>query len=513
MNLAGPIRYWSRRMGDRAVFVMDDRTVTWRELDERTSRLAQGLMSLGVRKGDRVALLTTNCIEFCETVLAVLKMGAILVPLNYRLAPSELDEIVQRSGTSLIVGYASLLGPLAELAGPKAAWRGVVIRQTDDAPAARLEAAAEYEALIAESDPVDPMATFPPEHPAFICYTSGTTGLPKGAVLSHRNVMGTALERITCDEWNSSDVGYIPYAIAFTGGLVSMWMPLYVAGSIVVLDASFEAERALSIIEQHKVTAFIAVGAVLMAMATSPAFEAADLSSLTTLATGGQPIPVELVRHYARKGLPLAQQYGLTEGGGLNLILPGDQAISRIGSTGLATPQCEARILDPDGKECAVGDVGELVIRGPQVMERYWDDPTTTAETIVDGWLHTGDLARVDADGYFEIVDRKKDMLISGGLNIYPAEIERVLAEVGALEEAAVIGVPDPRWGEVPVVVARPRAVTSEQEILDFCRDRLGRYKVPKRVILREAPLPRGMSGKVLKKELRAEYDSIDTEA
>jgi fatty-acyl-CoA synthase len=368
----------------------------------------------------------------------------------------------------------------------------------------------DYETLLAESAAVDPMADFPPQHPAFICYTSGTTGLPKGAVLSHRNVMGTALERMTCDQWNADDVGYIPYAIAFTGGLVAMWMPLYVAGSIVVLDATFDAERTLQVIAERKVTAFIAVGSVLMAMAASPTFETADLTSVTTLATGGSPIPVELIRQYERKGLSLAQQYGLTEGGGLDLILSAAEALTRIGSAGQPTPQCRARVVRPDGNDCDIDEVGELILRGPQCMEEYWEDPAATADTVVDGWVRTGDLAAVDKDGYFRIVDRMKDMLISGGLNIYPAEIERVLAEFEALEELAVIGVPHPRWGEVPVVVGRARGDTSEAEILDFCRERLGKYKVPKRAVLRAEPLPRGMSGKVLKRELREEYRALE---
>jgi len=509
MNLAGPVRYWGRRMPERIAFRMDDKIVTWRELDERTSRLAQGLAGLGVGLGDRVALLTTNCIEFCEVVLACFKLGAIVVPLNYRLVPRELQEILQRSGATRVMGHGDLVSPLIDHVGDEAGWQATVIAvpgQLHD----NVAGLPDMETLIAGSPPIDPMAVFAPAHPAVICYTSGTTGQPKGAVLSHRNVMGTAMERMTCDEWNSSDVGYIPYAIAFTGGLVSMWMPLYVAGSQTVLDASFDAERTLRLIAELKITAFIAVGSVLIALAASPGFESADLTSLTTLATGGSPIPVELIRQFERKGLRLAQQYGLTEGGGLNLILPADQALSRIGSAGLPTPQCLAKVVRPDLEECGVDEVGELILRGPQCMERYWNDDEATAEAVLDGWLYTGDLARFDADGYFTIVDRKKDMLISGGINIYPAEIERVLAEFEALEELAVIAVPHARWGEVPVIVGRARSETSEQEILGFCRERLGRYKVPKRAILRDEPLPRGMSGKVLKRTLREEYATVE---
>jgi len=312
---------------------------------------------------------------------------------------------------------------------------------------------------------------------------------------------------MVCDHWNASDIGFIPYALAFTGGLVSMWMALYVCGAAVVLEPAFDPERALKVIADRKVTAFIAVGSVWEAIVASPSFASADLSSLTTAAAGGMNISDQLVKALHDKGVLLAQSYGITEGGGLNLILPPDQALSRIGSAGLPTPQCRARIVSANGSECAPGEVGELILRGPQVMEYYWDDPAATAEAVVDGWLYTGDLASAE-DGYFRIVGRKKDMLISGGINVYPAEIERVLAEIPELAESTVIGVPDAKWGEVPAVIARLSTDLASEAIIAFCRERLAAYKVPKHVVLREEPLPRSMSGKVMKRELIDEYRS-----
>jgi len=500
MNLAGAIRYWAARDPDRMAFAMGDRELTWRQLDQRTSRLARGLQAAGVGTGDRVAALTPNCIEFCETVIACLKLGAIFVPLNYRLAPPELTDILRRSGASLLVAERELLDRLLAFDSD------VPARITCVPLAGPRGSELDFEGLIDASDPSDPDAAFPPDHPAFICYTSGTTGLPKGAVLSHRNVLATAFERAVCDGWTSIDIGFIPYAIAFTGGLVSMWMPLYVTGAGTVLEPSFDPETALRIIAERRVTAFIAVGSVLEAMTAAPGFADADLSSLTTAATGGQVISRELIRRFARKGINLANQYGLTEGGGLNIILPAREAMSKIGSSGLPTPQCQARVARPDGSECEAGEVGELLLRGPQVMERYWEDPVATAETIVDGWLHTGDLVHRDEDGYLYVVDRKKDMLISGGLNVYPAEIERVLAELPGLVEYAVIGVPDTRWGEVPAAIVRAEPGFTPSDLTEFCQGRLARYKIPRHVILREEPLPRGMSNKVLKGELRAQY-------
>ena len=500
MNLAGAIRYWAVRDPDRMAFVLGDRERTWRQLDERTSRLARGLQAAGVTIGDRVAALTPNCIEFCETVLACFKLGAIFVPLNYRLAPPELVDILQRSGARTLVAERVLLDRLRTHDPAAGRWLTLVALSEPRSDERG------FTELIEGSEASDPMADFPPEHPAFICYTSGTTGLPKGAVLSHRNVLATAMERAVTDAWTSADVGFIPYAIAFTGGLVSMWMPLYVMGAGTVLEPSFEPETALQIIAGRRITAFIAVGSVLEALAASPGFAAADLSSLTTAATGGSVISPELIRSFAGKGINLAQQYGITEGGGLNIVLPPREAMSRIGSARLPTPQCQVRVVRPDRAECETGEVGELLLKGPQIMERYWEDPAATAESLVDGWLYTGDLVRRDEDGYVYIVDRKKDMLISGGLNVYPAEIERVLAELPGLIEWAVIGIPDSKWGEVPAVIARAEPGVTAADIIQFCQGRLARYKIPKQVILRSEPLPRGMSNKVLKRELRAEY-------
>jgi fatty-acyl-CoA synthase len=499
VNLADIIRYWVKREPDRVTFFLPEREVTWAEFDERTSRLAQGLVGLGVNPGDRVALLTPNRIEFCETVLAALKCGAITVPLNFRLAPGEVREIIDRAGCTLLVVEDVLLSALTDAKEPHPP--AVTIGQA-------IHHALSFEELIACSENVDPRVDVVPEHPAFICFTSGTTGFPKGVVLSHRNVMAAAMERMVCDNWGARDIGFLPYAIAFSGGLVGMWMPLYVSGAQTVLEPSFDPERALDLIEKLQITAFIAVASVWESIVASPRFETSDLSSLTTAGTGGMYVSDSLIRSLDRKGVQLAQGYGLTEGGGIDLILPAEQALSRIGFAGLPTPQTRARIVADDGRECGPDEVGELLLQGPQLMEHYWDDAVATAEAVVDGWLHTGDLALTDEEGYIKIVDRKKDMLISGGINVYPAEIERVLAEVPDLTEVTVIGVPDQKWGEVPAVIARRQTTIGPDDVISLCRQRLASYKVPKHVIFRDEPLPRGMSGKVMKRELRDEYSA-----
>lgn len=498
MNLAGPLRYWAQRDPDRMAIALGDRELTWAELDDRTSRLAQGLRGLGVGLGDRVATLVPNCIEFCETVLACFKIGATFVPLNYRLAPAELAEIIERSGTTVIVADRAMLDALLGCDEESVDRLRRVV--TTSARADEIL----FEELVTESAPQDPQAHFAAEQPAFICYTSGTTGAPKGAVLSHRNVLAACSERIAIDAWNWTDSTYFPYALAFTGGLIGMWMPLYSVGGQTVLDAEFDPVRTLEVFAERSITTFIAVGSILESITQSTTFETADLSSLRTLGTGGQAISVAMLQAFGRRGLHVCQGYGLTECGGLSLALPGAMAEAKLGSTGIPTPQTTTRVVDGFGEDVPVGEVGELLLRGPQIMERYWDDPAATKDAFIDGWLRTGDLVRQDEDGYYYVVDRAKDMMISGGVNIYPAEIERVLAGYPGILELVVIAAPDEKWGEVPALIARrTEGGPTADELIEYCRQRLARYKAPRYVLFQDDPLPRGMSNKIHKNEVR----------
>ncbi|PTR44996.1 fatty-acyl-CoA synthase [Rhodococcus sp. OK611] len=500
MNLAGPLRYWAKRDPERMAIVMGDRELTWAQLDDRTSRLAQGLRGLGVGLGDRVATLVPNSVEFCETVLACFKLGAIFVPLNYRLAPAELAEIIDRSGTTTIVADRGMLDPLLEYEQSVGRLRCIVTT-------APRQGESLFEEVVSASAPEDPLADFAGDHPAFICYTSGTTGVPKGAVLSHRNVLAVCAERIAIDAWNSTDSTYFPYALAFTGGLIAMWMPLYSVGGQTVLEAEFDPELTLEVFERRRITQFIAVGSILEALTQATTFETTDLSSLRMLGTGGQAISVAMLQAFGRRGLHVCQGYGLTESGGLCLSLSGEMAEAKLGSTGIPTPQTTARVVDVSGEDVAPGEIGELWLRGPQIMERYWEDPTATSDAMVGDWLRTGDLVRQDDDGYFYVVDRAKDMLISGGVNIYPAEIERVLAGYPGISELVVIAAPDEKWGEVPALIARRDQHSGERpsadELIEYCRQHLARYKAPKYVLFQDDPLPRGLSNKILKSQVR----------
>jgi fatty-acyl-CoA synthase len=294
-----------------------------------------------------------------------------------------------------------------------------------------------------------------------------------------------------------------------------VWAPTYVAGATLVLDAMVDPLRMLQVIERERITSFAAVPVIFDMLAQHPEFTAYDLSSLRVVASGGASVPQSLIIRLQAAGLPMSQGYGLTEGCGINAWLSPRDAVRKLGSCGKPLMHTRMRTVDPEATEALVDvgpeEVGELIISGPEVMVGYWNAPEASAAALVDGWLRTGDLARIDAEGYVYIVDRFKDMLISGGLNVYPAEIEVVLAAIPGVAECAVIGIPDDKWGETPVALVRPLpgATLDRATVLEHCRGRLADYKQPRHVVVREEPLPRGMSGKVLKRELREEYRGL----
>jgi fatty-acyl-CoA synthase len=466
--------------------------VTWAELDARVDRAAGRLAALGIGPGDRVGCLLTNCPEFLETVFATAHLGAIFVPLNVRLAPPELAYIVENAGIGALVTEAAF-DDLVSRAGVTV---GQLRRETWDEPPS--------------------VAVLPPacrwDQDAFICYTSGTTGLPKGAVLTHSNVFWTALDTILAHGVSSDDRMYAPLPLCFTGGLIPVAMAMAHAGAALILEAQFDPGKALVDIAEQRITMFFAVPFLFETMLQHPRWDDSDLSTLRVAKAGGAPVPKALLEAYAGRGILLTQGYGLTEGGGLNLTLAEQDTQRKLGSAGLPVFYGEAKVVDEAGATVEPGTVGEMCVRGPEVMRGYWENPAATAEVLRDdGWLHTGDLAVADEEGYFTIVDRKKDMVISGGLNIYPAEVEAVLVRAPGVAEVAVFGVPSARWGEetVAVVVAAPGQV-DEATLMRLCSDNLADYKRPKRLILRSEPLPRTVSGKVLKRDLRRDYQEVD---
>ncbi|MCX4984345.1 long-chain fatty acid--CoA ligase [Streptomyces sp. NBC_00572] len=492
----------ARKTPDRIAVVQEGRGWTYRELHERVLRLAHALRASGVARGDRIAYLGPNHPAFLETLFAAGALGAVFVPLNTRLAAPELAYNLADSGSTVLVHAPEQ----AEVARATAADAGVRHRIAVAGPDE--DGALGYEELLAGAGtgPLDEAVA--PEDPCMIMYTSGTTGRPKGAVLSHANITWNSVNVLVDTDLAGDEVTLVVAPLFHTAGLNMTCLPTLLKGGRVVLLGTFDAERVLEVIEDLRVTYMFGVPTMYDAMAARPRWETTDLSSLRTLNCGGAPVPARTIAAYLDRGLAFSQGYGMTEASPGVLFLDREQTSAKAGSAGVPHFFTGTRVVLPDGGEAGPGQRGEILVQGPHVMTGYWGRPEDTEAAFVDGrWLRTGDIARTDGDGYAYIVDRVKDMFVSGGENVYPAEVEDVLLTHPAVAECAVIGVPDPVWGEVgrAVVVLRPDAHAGEDDILGHLRGRLAKYKIPRSVVL-TADLPRTASGKIVKPAVREAY-------
>jgi len=465
------------------------------------------LREMGISKGDRIGLLAPNCLEYIEIVIAGYKLGAITVPLNHRLTPIELRFIIQHSGCRVVIAHPAYAPVATSALDDIASDLG-----TDEIE--RIGIAPGFGKVLTDlysEDTTDLEVSIESDDVAFICYTSGTTGSPKGAMLTHGNVLATAQFRNFADNLGQSARLYLPAPLAFTGTLVMLWSVAYVAGGLTVLDTVIDARRTLEVIQEHKVTHFVAVNVIWERMLRDPEFTNYNLSSLRTCIIGGGSVPITLLRSLWDAGIPVRNGYGLTEGSSCSTWQSLSDSQQEPSSVGRSTIHSRIRIIDHASHELIdvpVGEVGEIAQKGPEVMLGYWDNPVATASTLVDGWLRTGDLGRLTEDGYLHIVGRIKDMLISGGLNVYPAEIEEVIGKIEGVAECAVIGVSDDRWGETAaaIIFSTSDAQLDPTAIREYCLTNLADYKIPRYVVFREVPLPRNMSGKILKNDLKEEY-------
>ncbi|MEU7561847.1 acyl-CoA synthetase [Streptomyces eurythermus] len=491
----------ARKTPDRIAVVHEDREVTYRHLHERVLRLAHALRALGVGRGDRVAYLGPNHPAFLETLFAAGALGAVFVPLNTRLTAPELAYHLTDSGAAVLVNAPEQ----AEAAAQAAADAGVSHRIALAGPG---PGALGYDDLLAlgGTAPLDePVA---PDDPCMIMYTSGTTGHPKGAVLSHANIIWNSVNVLVDLDLAADEVTLVTAPLFHTAALNMTCLPTLLKGGRVVLLGAFDPDRVLHLIESHRVTCMFGVPTMYDALAARPRWPEADLTSLRSLNCGGAPVPERTIATYLARGLAFAQGYGMTEASPGVLFLDREQTSAKAGSAGVPHFFTDTRVVLPDGRDAAPGERGEILVSGPNVMAGYWNRPAETAAAVTDdGWLRTGDVARTDEDGYAYIVDRVKDMFISGGENVYPAEVENAVLGHPAVAECAVIGVPDARWGEVgrAVVVLRPGARADEADILAHLRGRLAKYKIPKSVVFTEA-LPRTASGKLVKPAVRAAH-------
>ena len=368
----------------------------------------------------------------------------------------------------------------------------------------------DYESLLAgprDSGAADPGPADVPvslDDPALIMYTSGTTGRAKGATLTHGNITWNAINVVVDADFRADEVALAVAPLFHTAALNMLCLPTMLKGGVVLIEPAFDPARVLELIARHRVTSMFGVPAIYDAMAAAPGWADADTSSLRMLLCGGAPVPDATIRRYTSRGLTFIQGYGMTETSPGALLLDAEHALAKAGSAGVPHFFTDVRVVGPDGAQAGPGERGEIIVAGPNVMRGYWGQPDASAAVLADGWLHSGDVGTVDQDGYVSVVDRIKDVIISGGENIYPAEVENALLSHPAVADCGVIGTPDGRWGEVgrAVVVLRAGQSASEADLLGFLDGRLARYKIPKSVRF-AAGLPRTATGKILKKQLR----------
>jgi fatty-acyl-CoA synthase len=491
VGLADWVRFWSEFQPGAAALIDDHQEVTWGGLGERVAQLAQGLRARGIGRGDRVATLTSNRGEHFELLFACARLGGILVPLNPMLTAAEIAHTCADAAVAMVVTERELRPLLIAAAGGFTA--DAVVELDDHEQWSRLHGHGELHG--------DDIAAG--DDPAMLCYTSGTTGLSKGAILTHRNIDAMASGAIAFDRLTTQDRALVTVPLAYNGGGVSLPLPVLKAGGSLLIRTSFDPPQMLRDIARYAITTIGVVPIILERLARDPGFESADLSSWRAAKCGGTVPPSALLALYQARGVLLSSAYGLTEAGGFNLLLPPHDAGRKRGSVGIPVLGQQAKVVDTEGDEVAPGVRGELTIRGDCVFPGYWRNEPATLDVLRDGWLRTGDAAVRDEDGYHWIVDRMKDMIISGGVNIYPAEVEAVLAEHPDVREVAVVGMTDPEWGEAPVawVVTNNPEMTLE-ELTDFADGRLARYKRIKKLVIVDA-LPRGATGKVLKRDMR----------
>jgi fatty-acyl-CoA synthase len=475
------------------------RESTYALLNQRASRCAEYLRDeMGVKAGEPVAILAHNSSDYIEVLYACAKIEAILVPLSWRLAPPELDFILADCRPTVLIYDAPFRETVAELGQRPEG--GTISLGAGDYGATPYE-----QALAASSGETVVMPARDPRETWSILYTSGTTGRPKGVLQTFDMALHNMLNIGLPIDLNSSDTTLNVLPFFHTGGLNLYLNPTLIVGGTAIIQRTFEPEETLRLLAE-RASVFFGVPAVYLFLSQHPDFTSTDLSGVRSWTAGGAPMPVTLLQAYAKQGIRIRQGFGMTETGPTVFLIDEENALSKAGSVGKPQLYVDVRIVDGQGRDVANGEAGELLVRGPAVTKGYWELPDVTAETIRDGWLHTGDVARRDEDGYYYIVDRLKDMYISGGENVYPAEVEAVLHSHPAVVEAAVVGVPHERWGEVgkAVVVPKPGERPTEAELLEFCNRKLARYKVPNSVAFVEA-LPRNAAGKVSKTYLRGE--------
>lgn len=477
---------------------------TFSELNNRANRLAHMMRDrFGVQKGDRVSILAQNCVAYVDLLYGLAKLGAIFAPLNWRLTAHELTYILGDCQPKVILCGPEFTQVLKEIQAVSPIETVLALE------GASIQDSKSYEHEIVLADSSEPRRPdLDGEDPCCILYTSGTTGKPKGAVIPHRQVLFNAINTVISWGLTEKDVAPILTPMFHGGGLFIFLTPLNYVGGRVILARNFEPETSLRTIVEQKCTAILGVPTLFQLWMNTDYFKEADFRNVRFFISGGAPCPISLIHAWREaKGINFRQGYGLTEVGTNCFSMTDTDSIRKTGSVGKPIFHSRVRLVDSDGKDVPTGQVGELIISGPHVSLGYWGNPEATQAVIHEGWFHTGDMARCDEEGFYYISGRIKDMIISGGENIYAAEVEEVVREYPAVADAALIGKPDIKWGEVGlmVIALKPGEQVSAEEILEYCGYRLARYKVPKQIVFVDN-LPYSPYGKVIKADLRKAF-------
>lgn len=503
----------ARKFPQKPAVICGDNRFSYRQFNQRVNQVAQALLARGLRKGDRLGVLTENCHQFLDLYFVAAKTGAIFCPFNNLLTERETEELAAYADPRYLFFSQANADKVKALAPRLNGLEGLFCFQEIG-----WEGAESYQALLASGSPDEPLCAVDPQDVMSIYFTSGTTGQPKGAMRSHHHLVTTATTGVI-----ENRIGYDErvlvvtpmYHVSFEDNIGRCFL---VPNTTVIYPGHFDPAGVLAVMEKERITCCLLVPTMINALVHSPAMENADLSSLRRIFYVGAPMPVELlkksIKTFGRFGCGFCQQYGATETGPLSTILPPEdhvldgppEQVKRLASAGRPVLDYEVRVVNR-GRDAAPGEDGEIILRSEAMMQGYWRMPEATAERIREGWLYTGDIGHFDEAGYLYIIDRKNDLIISGGKNIYPREVEEVLYQHPAVLEATVVGVPDDYWGEAvkAVVVPHPGAQVTEREIIEFCAQHLAGYKKPKTVEFWE-DLPKSASGKLLKRKVRERY-------
>ncbi|MFW9786141.1 MAG: long-chain fatty acid--CoA ligase [Candidatus Thorarchaeota archaeon] len=472
---------------------------TFGEIDSRANQVARLLLDSGVEKGDRVGVYSKNRFDFLDLLFACGKIGAIMTPFNVRLTAVEIEYLLKKTNPSILF-YDPALKTVFDELRPHLKGKQVVVMGNK-----KLDSDSDLSSLMKRkpsSEVERPHLTL--DDPYLIVFTGGTTGLPKGAVLSHGLVFWNSVNTIVSWGLKPDDIQPLLFPLFHTGGINVLLIPFIHLGAKSIIMGDFNIDETLRVIMEEKCTLVVGVPTMFNMMAESKSFEKISFDSVRLFISGGAPCPVAIMEKYWKRGKILKMGYGLTEVGPNNFYLPEIDVKRKPSSVGFPVFHCDMKIVDNDNKEVGVGQVGELLLRGPHIFSGYWEEPEETAKIIEpNGWVHTGDLAMKDEEGFFFITGRKKDMFISGGENVYPTEIEELLFKHPAILEAAVVGVPSEKWGEVgkAFVVLKPDTALTEDDVLTYLDGKLARYKIPKHYEFRDE-LPKSAAGKILKREL-----------